>query len=262
MSSWSDLAPRALSGLVMLAVGGGAIWAGGLAFQLLVIAAITAMIWELARMTDAPGAVPVAVLTGAAALSITVMAFAPGFARLALVMLPALLGTLKPRRDTGLFALYAVVILLSGLGLLVLRQDFGLVPILWIVSVVVVSDLAGYFAGRSLGGRKFWPAISPKKTWSGTVAGWMGAALLGYGFYATGHGGAVLIWLSPLLAFAGQLGDIFESAMKRRAGVKDSSNLIPGHGGVLDRFDALAFAILLTLALVFADQLRFLAIGG
>ena len=261
-ANWSDLAPRALSGVVMLAVGIGAILAGGLAFKLLVMVVVTAMMWELARMTDAPGAIPVPVLTGGTALCIALIAFLPGFARIALVLLPAILGTLKPRRDAGVFAGYAIVILLTGLGLVVLRQNFGLVPIFWIVAVVVVSDIAGYFAGRLIGGPKFWPAVSPKKTWSGTVAGWIGAALVGYGFHASDLGGAVLIWLSPLLAFAGQLGDIAESAIKRRAGAKDSSNLIPGHGGVMDRFDALAFATILTLALVFADQLRFLPLGG
>ena len=140
-----------------------------------------------------------------------------------------------------------IVILLTGLGLVVLRDSYGLMVILWIVAVVVVSDIAGYFAGRSLGGPKFWPAISPKKTWSGTVAGWVGAALVGLAFHKAGHGGAALIWLSPLLAFAGQLGDIAESAIKRRTGVKDSSNLIPGHGGFMDRFDAISGAVLAVL---------------
>lgn len=248
--NWSDLAPRVLSALVMLVVGLGAIFLGGFAFKLLVILAVTAMAWELARMTEAPGAVPVMAITATAALCITGIAFLPGFAKLALVLLPAILGTLKPRRETGIFAAYLIVILLTGLGLVVLRDSYGLMVILWIVAVVVVSDIAGYFVGRSLGGPKFWPAISPKKTWSGTVAGWVGAALVGLAFHKAGHGGAALIWLSPLLAFAGQLGDIAESAIKRRTGVKDSSNLIPGHGGVMDRFDALAFAVIVALLLV------------
>ena len=98
-------------------------------------------------------------------------------------------------------------------------------------------------------GPKFWPKVSPKKTWSGTVAGWVGAAAVGYGFHAAGQGPVALVWVSPLIAFAGQLGDIAESAIKRRAGVKDSSSLIPGHGGLLDRFDALAFAAVLTAVL-------------
>ena len=107
----------------------------------------------------------------------------------------------------------------------------------------------GYFAGRSLGGPKFWPAISPKKTWSGTVAGWVGAALVGLGFVVFTGAGWGLIVLSPLVSFAGQMGDIAESWIKRRTGVKDSSRLIPGHGGVLDRFDALIGAVVLVMLL-------------
>jgi phosphatidate cytidylyltransferase len=110
--------------------------------------------------------------------------------------------------------------------------------------------VAGYFAGRILGGPKFWPKVSPKKTWSGTIAGWVGAALVGLAFWAAGLGEAALIWVSPLVGFAGQMGDIAESAIKRRAGVKDSSNLIPGHGGLMDRFDALAFAAILAVILL------------
>ena len=105
----------------------------------------------------------------------------------------------------------------------------------------MATDIVGYFAGRIFGGPKFWPRFSPKKTWSGTVAGWIGAGifgalvgpgLLGVSWWACGLGAVVL-------SFAGQMGDIVESALKRRAGVKDSSSLIPGHGGVLDRLDAL-----------------------
>ncbi|MCB1346467.1 MAG: phosphatidate cytidylyltransferase, partial [Rhodobacteraceae bacterium] len=97
---------------------------------------------------------------------------------------------------------------------------------------------------------------SPKKTWSGTVAGWLLAALVGWGFAAALNLGWVLVPLSALLAFAGQMGDIAESAIKRRTGVKDSSALIPGHGGVLDRFDAMiavaALALILALAGAFS----------
>ena len=113
----------------------------------------------------------------------------------------------------------------------------------------VASDVLGYFAGRMLGGPKFWPAISPKKTWAGTVAGWIGAAVVGMVVVLVSGAGWLLVPFSALVAFAGQLGDIAESWVKRRAGVKDASSLIPGHGGVLDRFDALIGAVVLVMAL-------------
>jgi phosphatidate cytidylyltransferase len=163
--------------------------------------------------------------------------------------LPGAIGVFAPRRDRKVFFAYALIIMLTGLCLVILRNSLGLAPMLWLISVVIVSDVMGYFAGRILGGPKFWPAVSPKKTWSGTAAGWVGAAVVGWGCWLAGFGGSNLIWVSPLIAFAGQMGDIAESAIKRRAGVKDSSNLIPGHGGLLDRFDALAFAAIAFAAL-------------
>lgn len=198
--NWDDLRTRVLSAIVMVAVGAGAIWAGGLVFEIMVVLAGLAMLWELRRMAVRSGQV---------------------------------------RRGA---VPYALVILLACLSLILLELRYGITPILWLVCVVVASDVAGYFAGRAFGGPKFWPAISPKKTWSGTVAGWVGAALVGLGFMLAGQGGWALVVLSPFVAFAGQMGDIAESWFKRRAGVKDSSNLIPGHGGFLDRFDALIFA--------------------
>jgi len=138
------------------------------------------------------------------------------------------------------------------LWFLATRAD-GIIGLLWVVLIVVASDILGYFAGRIVGGPKFWPRVSPKKTWSGTIAGWIGAGVVGavfagYGFEGPLGGGASVIVLSVLAAFAGQMGDIAESAIKRFAGIKDSSNLIPGHGGLLDRFDALTGAALFLFA--------------
>ncbi len=104
--------------------------------------------------------------------------------------------------------------------------------------------MAGYFAGRLLGGPKFWPRISPKKTWSGTLAGWALAAAVGWGMarHAGIDAAPLLAALSAVTAFAAQMGDIGESWIKRRMGVKDSSGLLPGHGGVMDRFDGMTGA--------------------
>ncbi len=161
----------------------------------------------------------------------------------------------------GVAVLFAAGIIAACGALIALNGALGRGVIVWLVGVVIMSDIAGYFAGRTLGGPKFWPAISPKKTWSGTVAGWIGAGGLGAVFWALGQGHASLIVLSPIVAFAGQMGDIAESWLKRRAGIKDSSNLIPGHGGVMDRFDALVGAALLVLA-IHALMPQLLAFGG
>jgi phosphatidate cytidylyltransferase len=125
------------------------------------------------------------------------------------------------------------------------RLDYGFVWLLWMILCVVATDVSGYFVGRAVGGPKFWPRISPKKTWSGTAGGWVAAACVGLVFdLMFVVVGPEIIVLSVLVSFAGQMGDIAESAVKRRMGVKDASALIPGHGGLWDRFDALLGASL------------------
>ena len=250
---WGDLRARVLSGIVMVVVGAVAIALGGKVFAALALLVCAVMVWELATMTADPTTNPSAalVLAGLAALCLLAVFSFHWPMLLPLLVLPSVLIGLGPRREKPVAVAYALLIMLTGFSLVKMRADHGLDAILWLVLVVITSDLAGYFAGRILGGPKFWPAISPKKTWSGTVAGWIGAALIGLGFYLAHHGGASLIWLSPLVAFAGQMGDIAESWIKRRTGIKDSSNLIPGHGGAMDRFDALAgsaaFVLLLSM---------------
>lgn len=244
---WSDLRTRMTSAAVMLGVGALEIWLGGPSFVVLVVLLSAVMIWELSMLT-APALRGMAlVLAGlaAAALLIAVgfpLRFTPG-----LLVLPAVGLALTQRRDRRISALYAVAVMVAGFGLITLRQDQGGAVILWLVGIVVMSDVMGYFAGRLIGGPKFWPAISPKKTWSGTGAGWVAAALVGLGFVLAGKAGWGLVALSPLVALAGQMGDIAESWIKRRAGVKDASSLIPGHGGVMDRFDAMTGAVVAVL---------------
>lgn len=246
---WNDLPRRFVSAVAMLALGAVEIWLGGWPFAALVILVTGLMIWELARMTEAEGSLPsiaLGLLAGAVLFGVYIH---PSPLALLLLAVPGLAGAIRPRRDLAVYVVYGIFLMATGYGLITLRNGFGIAIILWLVAVVVTSDVMGYFAGRMLGGPKFWPKVSPKKTWSGTIAGWIGAAVVGLAFVLAGHGDAGLIWLSPLVAFAGQMGDIAESALKRRAGVKDSSSLIPGHGGVLDRFDALAGAVVLVVIL-------------
>lgn len=140
-----------------------------------------------------------------------------------------------------------------GLGtasLLVLRLVFGSFPVLVAVGAVIAVDVWAYFFGRRFGGPKIAPAISPSKTWSGLVGGVLGAVLVMY--LTHGHDWRFALTGVPIAVVA-QAGDFFESWMKRRAGVKDSSNLIPGHGGLFDRLDGLlAVLFLIGLAGVIA----------
>ena len=246
---WNDLQARVISAVVMLAIGAVDIWLGGAPFTALVIVLTGLMIWELASITAraAPQTAVILALVAAAALAATLLV--PWHFRTALLLLPLVALALTPRRDSTIVVGYAMAILVAGVGLISLRDNAGTPAILWLIGVVIVSDVMGYFAGRILGGPKFWPAISPKKTWSGTVAGWLGAAFVGLGFVAFAGAGWALVPLSALVSFAGQMGDIAESWIKRRTGVKDSSHLIPGHGGVLDRFDAVIGAVVVVMLL-------------
>jgi len=128
---------------------------------------------------------------------------------------------------------------------IVLRADadYGLVAIFFLFAVVWTTDIAAYFVGRIFGGPKLWPAVSPKKTWSGALGGLAGAIIAAFvvaSFAALSHGAAIV--LAALLSVASQAGDLFESHLKRRFGVKDASHIIPGHGGVMDRLDGFIFA--------------------
>jgi phosphatidate cytidylyltransferase len=138
----------------------------------------------------------------------------------------------------ALGAVYAGAMLAAPL---VIRADaaLGFVAMVFLFAVVWATDVAAYFAGRLVGGPKLWPAISPKKTWSGAIAGAVAAVAAGLSVAAvagTGHHGAIAA-VSFALSVVAQLGDLFESALKRRFGAKDASHAIPGHGGLMDRLD-------------------------
>lgn len=231
----------------MVLVGVVAIRLGGVWFQMLVVFVTSVMIWELARMIRPGWDVGSMLLAAFSASVISGLLSEDPDWHLLLLLAPALVGVPAMPRERVTFFLYALGITVAGWGLIVARESFGGTWLFWMVIVVVVTDVAGYFAGRMIGGAKFWPAISPKKTWSGTVAGWLGAALVGAIFLTFTEAGRDLVWISMVLAFASQMGDIFESALKRRVGVKDSSALIPGHGGLFDRFDGLLGASLFML---------------
>ena len=191
-------------------------------------------------------------------------ALLPVAVALPMVLLPALAGLAVLPTNRRVFAGYASFTVVAGYGLWHVRADLGpqgFQAMLWLALVVVATDVAGYFAGRLIGGPKFWPRVSPSKTWAGTVAGWIGAAAVGLGFAAPGAALA-LAGVSVAVAMASQIGDAAESAIKRRVGVKDASRLIPGHGGVMDRFDGMLGAAVMFLVAERAVDLPPLLTGG
>ncbi|KAJ56876.1 phosphatidate cytidylyltransferase [Actibacterium mucosum KCTC 23349] len=262
MAVWSDLNSRLASGAAMALVGVVMIWLGGIWFGTLAALVSGIMVWELARMM-APEQRNAALQLGlAAAIALLVARAFGGLWVAPLIGAVAVQGVSTLRISNSnklLFVLFSIGILGAGTGLTWFRDTYGIVWLVWLVLVVIATDVFGYFAGRLVGGPKFWPAISPKKTWSGTVAGWVAAALLGLAFRQFTNAGPDLPWISMALSMASQGGDMAESALKRRMGVKDSSSLIPGHGGLFDRFDGLlagALFMLLVSQLVYVPEVR------
>ena len=157
---------------------------------------------------------------------------------------------LAPAAWRAVFPIYVFAIAAAGLAVFLIRDTYGFAASLWLILIVVATDIAGYFVGRGVGGAKFWPSISPNKTWSGIVGGWVAAAVvsvimagsIGYGIVAA------LVW-GVVLSFVAQMGDIAESWVKRRADVKDSSGILPGHGGLMDRFDGLVAVMVVAIIL-------------
>jgi phosphatidate cytidylyltransferase len=224
-------------------------YVGGLFWAALVTLVAIGLFLEWLTVVSAARAIRVTV-SGSAALAIAGWYLAAGqinvsFAALAVGF--AAVALLSPERRGWSAAgfLYAAAALVASV-LLRLDPDAGLVALIFVLLVVWVTDIGGYFAGRGIGGPKLWPRVSPKKTWAGALGGFAGSLVIAAGFAAFGFGKPLpLLLLAAILSVASQLGDLFESAVKRRFGVKDSSHIIPGHGGLLDRLDGFVAAIVL-----------------
>lgn len=212
---WRDLRRRAISAAVLAPIALACVWVGGVAFMLLVAMAAVLGVVEWARLC-------------------------------------------RPRGASGLLIGGTAWILLAGLGLLWVRSDplVGRANLLFLLLLVWASDIGAYLVGRLAGGPKLAPRISPGKTWSGAVGGIAASVLVGVAadwVYPSSAGFGWIVAISVVLCVIGQGGDLAESWAKRHFGVKDSGALIPGHGGLLDRLDALLavapFAAVLALIL-------------
>ena len=242
-----NLLMRALAAAVLAPIAIAIAYAGGWLWALLVLLATVGLYLEwlaivgLARewRVTAPGV---------AALAVAGMCLMAGRLDIALVLLGiglVAVAALSPERRswsaTGF--LYAAAAEIASV-LVRLHPDQGFAALFFVLLVVWAADIGGYFAGRAIGGRKLWERVSPKKTWAGAIGGLLLSLAVAGGFAAAGAGKTgPLLALGAILSVISQLGDLFESAVKRRFGVKDSSHVIPGHGGLLDRLDGFVAAV-------------------
>ncbi|ENY82964.1 MULTISPECIES: phosphatidate cytidylyltransferase [Sphingopyxis] len=219
----SDLWVRIGSAIILFAIAGTALWFGGIAFGLLLLVGGALLLVEWFQLVRAMG-----LGSGGKA----------AFSALGLLLVIGAIG-----------------------GLWYIRQNLGMTAALWVFGMVWATDIGAYFAGRAFGGARLAPTISPSKTWSGLVGGMIAALIASATIGDRGQIIGVPLWIGLFMGLLAQLGDLGESWMKRRAGVKDSGKLIPGHGGIFDRVDGLLPVALILGALAVAGQIAVRAAG-
>jgi phosphatidate cytidylyltransferase len=260
-----ELRLRALSAAVMAPIALAAAWYGGYVFAAMVAVAAAMMALEWDRMTGGSGrgsTTAVTMLTVAAALALALF----GQAALALASVLAGAGAVallavRSGREPWMVGAGALYIGVPAIALLWLRVNpgDGREHVLWLLLVVWATDIGGYVSGRAIGGPRLAPRVSPGKTWAGLCGGVVAAAGVGaiVGFLLDQGRVGVTIFASATLAVVAQAGDLLESWLKRRCGIKDTGLVIPGHGGVMDRVDGLVAAapIMALLALAAGGSL-------
>jgi phosphatidate cytidylyltransferase len=221
-------------------------------FLLLVVASATILFWEWGAATRSTGGDATTIIHVACMTAVVIFVAVHKF-ELAAIIFAATVVTLfisgyqkKTPREAQLDAGGLVYVLLPAAALIWLRSDptYGLSAVLFVLVVSWTTDTASYVGGRTFGGPKFAPTISPKKTWSGFFVGVATPIAVGilFALYLGNTSPVVLALVALVLAFSCQLGDLLESAVKRNLGIKDMSQLIPGHGGFFDRIDSLLMA--------------------
>jgi phosphatidate cytidylyltransferase len=215
-------------------------------FNVLIAAIAAAMAWEFTRM-DGKAGIKRQVLIGLASVgAVAAMTFGEPMTAV-VVIIGATLALIAADQAAGRKGLHlvqtaVVYVAIPAVSVLYVMREGGSRSVFWLLAVVWATDIGAYAFGRTIGGPKLAPSVSPNKTWSGAVGGLVSAVLISAGLLIWAYGqevSAVLLILAAALSVVSQAGDLFESALKRRYQVKDSGGLIPGHGGVMDRFDGL-----------------------
>jgi phosphatidate cytidylyltransferase len=252
-----NLLMRVVAGVVLAPVAIAIAYAGGWLWTSLVTLAAIGLYIEWLTIVGAARETRV-VASGAIALAIAGFGLALGridAALFALVFGLAGVALLSPDRRRWTAAGFGYAAMAQVASVLVrFDPEVGFVALVFVLLIVWVTDIGGYVAGRGIGGPKLWPRVSPKKTWAGAISGFLASLVVAAGFVVFDSNKAnpalmlkmgPLLLLAAVLSIASQLGDLFESAVKRRFGVKDSSHIIPGHGGLMDRLDGFVAAVVL-----------------
>lgn len=248
-SASRNLVMRVAVAAVLIPLAVAIAYAGGWLWAALVTAAAIGLFVEWLSVVGLASAVALSI-RGGVALALGGICFALGRIDAALIVLGlgliSVLWTAPERRGWAAAGFcYAAAAEIASV-LLRLDPAKGFAALIFVLFIVWVTDSGGYFAGRGIGGPKLWPSVSPKKTWAGAIGGFAASLAVAIGFAAFDLGRTVPLLISAaILSVASQLGDLFESAVKRRFGVKDSSHIIPGHGGLMDRLDGFVAAVVL-----------------
>jgi phosphatidate cytidylyltransferase len=246
----TNLQLRVISAVILAVVTLGLTWLGGLPFRLLASGIAAAIFYEWAVMCRAAGdrthqLIVAAMLAGVLFLAVSGQSAATVLIGLAIALAAAATHAAASGQGGWMVAGFAYAAL-SGISLALIRDgdQSGLLAILFLFAVVWATDILAYFAGRAVGGPKLAPSISPGKTWSGAVGGAAGGVAAGVLLAAIAGAGVSFATIATalILSVVSQMGDLLESWVKRRRGVKDSGSVIPGHGGVMDRVDGLVAA--------------------
>ncbi|MBB3318596.1 phosphatidate cytidylyltransferase [Rhizobium sp. BK181] len=245
-----ELKLRIVSGIILAVIVLLATWYGGMAFSLLSAAIGLLIYYEWSTITTLATEQPVANAIGwigQAAIAVAVVAGTLGYSLLLLSLFFLIaVGFVFVSGVSRWFPTGIVYAGLTGIALSSIRgaDSVGLFAMLFLFAVVWSTDILAYFVGRAIGGPKLAPKISPGKTWSGAIGGAVSAVIAGslVAYFAFPQSVLLAAPVAFMLSVCSQSGDLFESFIKRRFGVKDSSHLIPGHGGVMDRVDGLIFA--------------------